>query len=380
VDTEEVQFPIQVTAGSGSPVIINALDCHFQQLADGSSILIVNSPSFPVVNLTMDNVRFYRNFEDAVVGSIAQGGYFVNFTNVNIIGKNSYFAHGTVDCTIGALNVEGCTFYNGAPTANTRISIADDNFAAIESAVVGCDIVFVDFEMAGNGTRFVGCTMDSSSFRDGAISFFGDCYFIGGPGANPSAEVIFGVNDTTVNGCHFDDIGAASSMIVSPKVVTGCTFANTAPPVATIDLPNGSAIIDGNFFAAGVPIRETISANNTITGNTFAGLPPTMLATGTSLLNDGNIRTITTTPVTLTERHRTVNVNATLGARVINLPTAASATFRIYTVKKIDASANTVSVIPAGAETIDGVTPVTLTLQWERVTVQSDGTAWFRID
>lgn len=75
----------------------------------------------------------------------------------------------------------------------------------------------------------------------------------------------------------------------------------------------------------------------------------------------------------------TLTVDASGGARIITLPAASQSTRRIYTIKKIDASANTVTIDANAAETIDGAVTQVLTAQWQAITIQCDGTAWFII-
>lgn len=70
-------------------------------------------------------------------------------------------------------------------------------------------------------------------------------------------------------------------------------------------------------------------------------------------------------------------VDATSGNIVKTLPTAASAVNIIYTIKKIDASVNTVTVQAAGAELIDGANTRVLTTQYQSIQIISNGTAWY---
>lgn len=72
-------------------------------------------------------------------------------------------------------------------------------------------------------------------------------------------------------------------------------------------------------------------------------------------------------------------VDATGAARTITLPTAASAKWNPFVVKKVDASANTVTLDGNGAETIDGAATQVLAAQWASLTCVSDGVAWFII-
>lgn len=70
-------------------------------------------------------------------------------------------------------------------------------------------------------------------------------------------------------------------------------------------------------------------------------------------------------------------VDATGANRTITLPTAASAANRQFDIKKIDASANTVTVDADGSETIDDATTFVLSAQYASVTVFSDGSEWW---
>jgi hypothetical protein len=64
-------------------------------------------------------------------------------------------------------------------------------------------------------------------------------------------------------------------------------------------------------------------------------------------------------------------VDATAGNITINFPTAVGNN-AVYTVKKVDASANTVILTPNGAETIDGLATQTIRFQNTSVDVYSD--------
>jgi len=83
------------------------------------------------------------------------------------------------------------------------------------------------------------------------------------------------------------------------------------------------------------------------------------------------IRTITAS-ATLASSDYTVLVNAATVAINATLPAAASHTGRIFNIKKIDASANIVTVVG----TIEGVANRTLTTQWATICLQSTGTSW----
>ncbi len=66
--------------------------------------------------------------------------------------------------------------------------------------------------------------------------------------------------------------------------------------------------------------------------------------------------------------------DATLANIAFTLPAAAAATGYIFTFKKVDASANTVTV--SGAQNIDGQASYILTTQYAAMQIQSNGVTW----
>ena len=82
---------------------------------------------------------------------------------------------------------------------------------------------------------------------------------------------------------------------------------------------------------------------------------------------------------TATNADYTILCNASGGSFTVTLPTVASHTNRIYNIKKIDSSANTVTVDGNASETIDDSTTAVLTTQYESITIQSDGSEWWII-
>lgn len=80
---------------------------------------------------------------------------------------------------------------------------------------------------------------------------------------------------------------------------------------------------------------------------------------------------------TATASDYTILCDATAAAFTVMLPAAASEPGRIYVIKKIDASANAITIDGSGAETIDGAATKSLATQWTTMMIQSNGTAWF---
>jgi len=80
---------------------------------------------------------------------------------------------------------------------------------------------------------------------------------------------------------------------------------------------------------------------------------------------------------TLDATRQTVAVDASGGAITVTLPAAASCTGRRYDIKKVDSSANAVTIDGDSAETIDGAATKVLSSQYSSVTIISNGSGWW---
>jgi hypothetical protein len=95
----------------------------------------------------------------------------------------------------------------------------------------------------------------------------------------------------------------------------------------------------------------------------------------------------TSTNITLKPNAGTVLVDCGAANKTITTPSNDQCFFvdalgktigKIFTIKKIDASAFTVTIVPASG-TLDGAANAVLTTQYQSVTIQTDGTNWFII-
>jgi len=80
--------------------------------------------------------------------------------------------------------------------------------------------------------------------------------------------------------------------------------------------------------------------------------------------------------ITLGVNHHVVLVNASNEARTITLPNATTCAGRQYVIKKIDSSANAVTIAPQSGQTIDGQASISITTQYDYRRVVSDGANW----
>lgn len=71
--------------------------------------------------------------------------------------------------------------------------------------------------------------------------------------------------------------------------------------------------------------------------------------------------------------------NAAAGGFTVTLPTAVGRMGKIFIVMKVDSSGNTVTVDGDGSETINGSATQSLSVQWNKWMLQSDGSNWVHI-
>lgn len=120
-----------------------------------------------------------------------------------------------------------------------------------------------------------------------------------------------------------------------------------------------------------VDIIGSVNGNNasypiTNTGLTVGFFLPLTLTNVSALSYYAQTKAFADTPYTLVSECGYLRCNAVGGNMVVNLPLAIG-NGRLVSIKKIDASANTVTITPNGAETIDGAATYVLAAQWDVV-------------
>ncbi len=130
----------------------------------------------------------------------------------------------------------------------------------------------------------------------------------------------------------------------------------------------------GCLFSLGAVVKiDAVEWGDDLTTRYFVS------SSGTTINQENNWSAIRSTTSTITAGfdEDTILADATSGAVTINLRAATNMTGKRYAIKKTDASANAVTVDPAGTETIDGAGTYALAAQWDSVTIQSDGANWY---
>jgi hypothetical protein len=220
------------------------------------------------------------------------------------------------------------------------------------------------------------------------------------------------------------DVSIASPSNNQVLTYNGSHWANEALPTADSstlgliqldgDLGNSAAVpqVTATHLSAALPVNQggtgsetqnfvDLTTNQSIGGTkTFTSEVSTAalkvtggtLASGRILTSDGNgnatwqipassdQQTIVTktSSYTLTTSDEVVLANATSASLTLTLPTAVGNT-NLYSLKKIDSSANTVTVATTGGQTIDGGSTGVIKVQYASVSVVSDNSNWYII-
>ena len=322
----------------------------------------------------------------------------------------SWFVNGTATTTVHAeaVSVTGAGSMGGI-TGNPTVSLYDTTLSAVNgitvnsnSVIDGCVLIGVAGETVTLGTRTkVTGTRFSSLIvvASGLKIVFQGCDFVGSAGQARVLDLT-GTSGPNITGCTFS--GCNSELIrmnagVLDTEIVACDFQDDATASRAIDILGGSGrcSIIGNsfeFFATeaiqiagfrcmvsgntGCRVVETGGANLNRYSNNDGFDPTSTIIGGASLVENENV--VQTGVDTLADEFmRTILVDASGANRTITLPTAASAKWRKYIIKKIDASANTVTIDADAAETIDGALTQVLAAQYDFIEIQSDGTQWW---
>lgn len=134
---------------------------------------------------------------------------------------------------------------------------------------------------------------------------------------------------------------------------------------------NSSNLVLGTYSGGSSAARVTVQSD----GNVGVGssTPNSTLQVAGSVATGFAAKS---TAYTLTVSDSVVTGNASGGAFTLTLPTAVGVTGRQYTLKKVDSSANAVTVGTTSSQTIDGASTYSLASQYNYVTLVSDGANW----
>ena len=195
--------------------------------------------------------------------------------------------------------------------------------------------------------------------------------------------------------------------LVGPYVVTG--LVPSAGTGLSVNVTAGTALIGGYVSFGAFTISGLTDAttnhlyalqNGTGTSNTTGTPPANSVKLGTATTAGGVVTSVDTAPgsgrqikpvastvinraistktttYTLNANDSVILADATGGAFSLNLPTAVGISGTVYDIKRTNSGANNVTIDASGAQTIDGALTYVLTVQYQSVTLISDGSNW----
>ncbi len=252
-------------------------------------------------------------------------------------------------------------------------------------------------------------TADLYVTSQGSPALFYQCWFNG----NPTNNIYYPASGTDIwfVQCVIENSKEHNVLITEPSFLgadhtaevlfVGCRIKNGNSSAGAFDAIHVAGYAGGGYHMVGVTVdgctfesdvhtpryaiyatyvkRLRIGTNNYQTMGTGNIFTDTGCLDVTMPQEDYRLVSTSTTPYTMALSEGTVIVDATAGAKVVNLPTAASSPNRVLTFKKIDASGNTVTITRAGSDTIDGATTLVLSTQYQHVRIVSTGSTWWVI-
>jgi hypothetical protein len=354
----------EVITALASITMLTLVDCYHWFSTGGTPLTVdnANAGSYPTLTL----LRSFLCYDTA----LAIKGGFTNGANLSVWADRSSLGIG-VSSTIGALEMLNSTvpLLSGGTTltlgsysklVNSKIYAATENcFLAFAANAEKCHFTATEFRMGtvalvatNRRNHFIGCRFGKVTIAGYENVFIGNEFL---QAVGYALDIANGAYENVIDGNYFKGQTTAAIRNDGQKnVVSNNSFATTLPN-AVIETANADA--------------------NRYTGNAGFGAS-TILGVDYTFVDGVSVRSKATSPVALNETYETLKVNTGIGNITVNLPAAATYKNKTFTITKSTVDANTVIIMPNGAETISGNPSVTLLLQYEVVKVVSDGVNW----
>ena len=316
----------------------------------GNTTVTLGSTVSSIGNLTLANVTISSGNANLNTANISYNGASSNIGSLSVGGA----ANITADTGLIASFVGNATTYSYVAVQNKNTGNTSYGSYSLYNELGN---VYVDFGINGSTYSYTAAGFPNNAFSSPNAAFL----------QTGGGDLVIGTNQANV--VHFIANGSSS---------TSDAMTINANNTVTIN-------------AVGTTFPNSFLANSSTTlGNTTLTLGSTTSSVGNLTLNNVTISSgsisnvaITSNLVTKTANYsaaagdETILANASTGNVTITLPTAASISGKVYIVKKIDSTANSVIIATTSSQTIDGNTTRTFTSQYTGAQVQSDGSNWY---
>jgi len=137
-----------------------------------------------------------------------------------------------------------------------------------------------------------------------------------------------------------------------------------------VDINNGYELDELHDVLISTPTDGQVISYNAATG-----LWKNVTIVGAGAKNSFATRLVSTNS-SVVNTDCTVRTDCSSAAVTLQLPTAASASGLVFNLKKIDSSSNDMIIQANGAETIDGSNSASVGIQYQTISIQSNGASW----
>jgi len=369
----------------------------WEKVDNSDAVVSVNGQTGAVV-LNAANVGATPNTAFVLTtGLLSGGGQLTGNVTIDLTSVPIANVPGGVANTVNVLT-SGLLNGGGTLTGNVTIGLNNVPVANVTGGVANTVTIIAGTGLAGGGNLSSNVTIDMANT---AVSpgIYGTASSVGQFTVDQQGRLSSAANVAI-------DIAVAnvSGAVANTTTITAGTGLNGGGNLAsnvTINLANTS-VTAGSYGSTTQVAQITIDAQGRITsasnvaisgGSGSTGNVVTTVTTITSGVevgwsnnsaaiiswqnNSSQIIAWANNIYTVTANNATMLVNCAVQAFTTLLPSASTVTGQQYKIKKIDSSANAVTVSTTSSQTIDNALTYPLSTQYQSVTLQSDGSNWW---
>lgn len=388
------------TAGT-NVTFTNVLAAYYQgnALFDGD-LTIGPNVSLAKIYVTGNNSRTAWGVNGAGIRWAAST--YTDTTSSGSVGNTA--VHGIAATTVAASNTVTYTNLStlrlASPTAGTNVTITNayalycaGDILTTTSLTVGSTTALASIFSVAGSSSLSSWTTSGACLRTVAGTYTNTSTATSGTaatammhtfGTHTIAATNSGVTVTDAANVYIGDAPTAGTNVTITNAWSLFINAGASYTGGTISIGTKDKSAQLNVLSTTEQMRLRYDTNNyatfTVASTGDLTITPTTTSSAIRQLTISGALALATVSVSATttadKTHYTIRVDASGANRTINLPAASGATGRVYVIKKIDSSANTVTIDGSGSETIDGATTKVLNTQYTGYMIQCNGTNW----